>query len=153
MCWTMAPTVHVFLPIRRTGRGSSSRSTARLMDSRQPFPKRRARPSSVIRVFGDKVLRTIGQIIRNDIRHGHDAGFRYGGDEFAVILAGADATVALRIGERIRTDLEQAENFGTSLSIGIAEYKPGMNSADLTRCADEALYRAKSQGRNNVCVA
>lgn len=102
---------------------------------------------------GDKVLRTIGQIIRNNIRHGHDAGFRYGGDEFAVLLAGADSKVALRIGERMRTDLEQAENFGSSLSIGIAEYKAGMNSADLTRCADEALYRAKSLGKNNVCVA
>ena len=102
---------------------------------------------------GDKVLRTIGQIVRNNIRHGHDAGFRYGGDEFAVLLAGTDSKIALRIGERMRTDLEKAENFGSSLSIGIAEYKAGMDSADLTRCADEALYRAKSLGKNNVCVA
>jgi diguanylate cyclase (GGDEF)-like protein len=101
---------------------------------------------------GDSVLRTVGQIILKNTRRGQDAGFRYGGDEFAVVLGGADVQVALRIGERIRLDLEQAENFGTSLSIGIAEYKAGMTSADLLRCADDALYRAKSLGRNTVCL-
>ena len=101
---------------------------------------------------GDSVLRTIGKIILKNTRRGQDAGFRYGGDEFAVVLGGADVQVALRIGERIRLDLAQAENFGTSLSIGIAEYKAGMTSADLLRCADDALYRAKSLGRNTVCL-
>jgi diguanylate cyclase (GGDEF)-like protein len=102
---------------------------------------------------GDKVLHTIGQIIQQNIRRGYDLGFRYGGDEFAAILVGAESDVALKIGERIRKDLENAENFGVSLSIGIAEYSEGMDSALLTRRADEALYRAKSLGKNTVCVA
>jgi diguanylate cyclase (GGDEF)-like protein/PAS domain S-box-containing protein len=102
---------------------------------------------------GDQVLRTIGQIINKNTRRGQDRGFRYGGDEFAVVLVGADTQVALSIGGRIRVDLEHAENFGTSLSIGIAECKPGMTGDDLMRHADDALYRAKSLGRNTICLA
>jgi diguanylate cyclase (GGDEF)-like protein len=102
---------------------------------------------------GDKLLKLVGQIIMGSIRRVQDSGFRFGGDEFAVLLVGADAKVGLRIGERIRTELEKAENFGTSISVGVAEYQPEMNSAEFTKRADEALYRAKSQGRNTVCLA
>lgn len=102
---------------------------------------------------GDKVLKTIGKIIMGSIRRAQDSGFRFGGDEFAVLLVGADGKVGLRIGERIRSELEKGENFGASLSVGVAEYQAGMSSADFTKRADEALYRAKSQGRNTVCVA
>jgi len=102
---------------------------------------------------GDKVLKTIGKIILGSFRRGQDLGFRFGGDEFAVLLVGADGNVGQRIAERIRAELEKSENFGASLSVGVAEYQAGMNSTDLTKRADEALYRAKSEGRNTVCVA
>jgi diguanylate cyclase len=102
---------------------------------------------------GDQVLRTMGRVIHDNIRRGLDQGFRYGGDEFAVLLPNADSNAASRIGGRMLTDLTNEENFGTSLSIGIAEYHPGMPARELTRLADEALYRAKALGKNAVCVA
>lgn len=103
--------------------------------------------------IGDQVLRTAGQLIQKNIRAASDKGFRYGGDEFAVILGDARAETARRIAERIQKGLEEAENFGVSLSIGIARYNDTMSPAALARTADEALYRAKSLGKNVICVA
>jgi diguanylate cyclase (GGDEF)-like protein/PAS domain S-box-containing protein len=102
---------------------------------------------------GDQLLRTLGRVIKDNIRRELDQGFRYGGDEFAVLLSNADARAASRIGERMLADMTNKENFGTSLSIGIAEYHHGMPGKELTRLADEALYRAKALGKNTVCVA
>ena len=102
---------------------------------------------------GDDVLRTIGRLVHKNIRGGLDEGFRFGGDEFAVILPGVTAATAVVIAERLRCDLENAENFGTSLSIGVAEYKNGMPAAALARAADKALYRAKALGKNRVFQA
>lgn len=102
---------------------------------------------------GDHVLRSVGRCIQASIRSRTDDGFRYGGDEFAVILSGGDASVALHIAERLRKQFEHIENYGTSLSVGIAEYQKDMHSTALLRHADEALYRAKALGKNYSCVA
>jgi len=102
---------------------------------------------------GDRVLKTLGRLIRKNIRAHTDGGFRCGGDEFSVIAFGATAEIAAQIAERLRLDYQENETYGTSLSIGIAEYRPGMNTKDFIRSADDAMYRAKALGKNNLFVA
>ncbi len=104
-------------------------------------------------LIGDDVLATVGEVIRKNIRTGGDEGFRYGGDEFAVLLMGATPDVGERVARRMVEQFEGAENYGTSLSIGIAAYKNGMHANDLVRLADEAMYQVKASGKNGIRLA
>jgi len=103
---------------------------------------------------GDALLAEVGNVIRASIRTtAYDEGFRCGGDEFAVLLHNFVAGGPLVVAERMREKFEAVESYGTSMSIGIAEFKPGMTVSTLVRAADDALYGAKGQGKNAVCVA
>ena len=103
---------------------------------------------------GDVLLRSVGKIIRRSIRHeSGDEGFRYGGDEFAVLLEGVASGEAMVVGERMRVDFEKGQQYGTSMSIGLAQLKPGMLPAELITASDEALYEAKASGKNVIHVA
>lgn len=101
---------------------------------------------------GDLVLQTVGRLINQNIRAGHDEGFRCGGDEFAVVLRGADADVASGIGQRLQESFAEAQNYGTSLSIGVAQHEPSMNPKAFIQAADRALYRAKMAGKSCISV-
>ena len=101
---------------------------------------------------GDRLLRTVGELIQRQIRK-NDEGFRYGGDEFAVILKGATGQASMNAVARMQKDFMEQERRETSLSFGIAEYREGMDSKGLMKAADEALYRAKSAGKNTVELA
>ncbi len=107
-------------------------------------------------LLGDEILRDISRIIEKCIRK-TDAGARYGGDEFAVILRGSDSHQARSVGERIRVNLESAMNEKGILltcSIGIASWRTdGVMRGTIIQAADEALDAAKQAGRNRVCVA
>ncbi len=103
---------------------------------------------------GDQVLTGIGKSIRSRIRcRVGDEGFRYGGDEFAALLIAAHTNAGLRVGKALQQDLEETDNYGTTLSIGVAEFEKGMDSNALVKAADKALYKAKSEGKNTICVA
>lgn len=102
---------------------------------------------------GDQLLRNVGQLVREHIRQDRDGGFRYGGDEFAVLLPDAKMNVAERIANQVREGFESIEQFGTSMSIGVAAWKAGMDGQALVKAADEALYAAKSAGKNTVRVS
>lgn len=99
---------------------------------------------------GDKVLKKIGEIVVNCIRNNVDTGYRYGGDEFAIILIGVDLNKALDIAERLRTMIEKTELGTITVSIGLAEYGGTMDSETFVKAADDALYLAKSSGGNRV---
>jgi diguanylate cyclase (GGDEF)-like protein len=106
---------------------------------------------------GDQILRTVGDIIRTDVRV-VDVCARYGGEEFAVILRDADIPWAVAIAERIRSTIyaypfkHDGIRSQLSVSIGIASFPQDATSAeDLIKKADEALYMAKRTGRNRVC--
>ena len=102
---------------------------------------------------GDQVLLTVANAISTTIR-GSDAGCRWGGDEFFVILQGAPIDVAGRVGERIRRRVETAKMVfegNVTVSVGVARFDPERdNELQLFKNADEALYRAKKEGRNAV---
>jgi diguanylate cyclase (GGDEF)-like protein len=110
--------------------------------------------------IGDEALRLVADVVRTHLRRS-DAGGRYGGDEFVVILPGLDATKAVDIAERVRTALVEATTHAASAgrlpriktSIGVALFPDDATSPDaLIKAADEALYLSKRLGKNCVSV-
>jgi diguanylate cyclase (GGDEF)-like protein len=110
---------------------------------------------------GDAVLRALAETIGAELRHG-DIAARFGGEEFAVVIPGADRDSALQVAERIRSAIEarrvHEETAGqplrATISIGVATYpSDGLTPKALTHEADQALYRAKDRGRNQVVGA
>ena len=89
---------------------------------------------------GDEMLRKVGQIINNSIREGVDSGYRYGGDEFAIIIE-SNLNVAKEIGRRIQMSLKEKSNI--TASIGYKKFSEEMSDKELVSEADKNLYRAK----------
>lgn len=99
---------------------------------------------------GDKVLKRIGEIVKHCIRFNVDSGYRYGGDEFSVLLIGASLDQALAIAERIRSSIEQAEFQNITVSIGLSEYRDTYDLEGFVKSADDAMYLAKHLGGNQI---
>ena len=106
---------------------------------------------------GDKVLRALGEEIRKNFRT-MDTGFRHGGEEFLVLLPETTAEAAVIPAERLRTRFSaipflphpDGEPRTVTISIGVAEFRPGTSVDDLVRSADRAMYAAKNAGRNRT---
>ncbi len=107
---------------------------------------------------GDKLLRLLAHIMVSSTRRYVDLPFRYGGDEFALILPQCDTKVARKITHRIIERFNQKDAAPASLSAGIARFihyedRPFSESIDdLILRADEALYEAKKKGGNTLIV-
>lgn len=103
---------------------------------------------------GDKALKDFADLLREKIR-AEDAAARWGGEEFIIILPHTAHEEAAALAERIRVACEQhfASLHGLSASFGVAELQPGEDNDSFIRRADDALYRAKNEGRNRVVVA
>lgn len=106
---------------------------------------------------GDRVLRLVADEITAWKRR-PDAAFRYGGDEFAVLLPETDQSeahaAAKRLAERwsrLPTEAAAGSTLGCTLSIGLAQYRAGDSPQELIQRADGAAYMAKRSGRN--CIA
>ncbi len=99
---------------------------------------------------GDQLLASLSQILCSCIRQNVDTVYRYGGDEFAILLIEADISQARSIAERIRRAFEAKQIDRCTLSLGVAQLQPKGNPEDLIRMADEAMYRAKRAGGNRV---
>ncbi len=95
---------------------------------------------------GDEVLRKAGHIIRSCIRENVDSGYRYGGDEFAVILIEADVDIAKEIGERIKRAFKRDGK--VTVTIGYGRLKDGMGVEDIVSEADVELFKGKRGGKN-----
>jgi diguanylate cyclase (GGDEF)-like protein len=110
---------------------------------------------------GDEILKELGKLIKKNIRE-IDIGARYGGEEFAIILPYTDLEGAKKGAQRIK-NIITAHSFRREISLpskkltismGIASHSPESDSAKgLVQKADEALYTAKKQGKNRICVS
>lgn len=99
---------------------------------------------------GDEVLQAVARCLQRSARQG-DTVVRYGGEEFALVLPGADPAQALGVAERIHQDLQRTRAGGlqVTVSIGVATAATGSTDLDqVLKHADEALYAAKRAGRN-----
>lgn len=108
---------------------------------------------------GDRALKAIAYVCRTNLRQ-IDISGRYGGEEFIVMLPETSLRVAREVAERLRQSIEQlemtveGERIPLKASVGLAPVGPHTpDLATLIRMADSALYKAKREGRNRVCVA
>ena len=81
---------------------------------------------------------------------------RWGGEEFVILCPSTNLAGACAVAEKIRADIESydfpAAGGGKTCSFGVAEYRPDEAPEAVIKRADEALYRAKGSGRNQVCA-
>ena len=97
---------------------------------------------------GDGILRRIGGLIKEKIRSNVDKGFRYGGDEFTIILPEAGLKQAESIVRRILDALRDESE--ATLSIGLVEFKPEFDARQMVSLADEAMYQSKNSGGDRI---
>jgi len=106
---------------------------------------------------GDQVIKEMGRKLGSSLRK-YDFAGRYGGEEFFVIFPNTTAQTALSISERFRKEIEKktftyaGERLSISVSIGVAQYRPGDSQEKWVVRADMAMYRAKQEGRNKVSL-
>lgn len=126
---------------------------------------------------GDEVIKEVAHVINQSIRKNIDWATRFGGDEYAIVIPGANAAVSKNVADRIRETFKQrnfrpkGEIVNKTLSLGVADCyhcegtpTPGFDlefhpfdyekiATELIRKADKALYKAKNSGKNKVVVA
>lgn len=107
---------------------------------------------------GDEVLKAVANSIKNQLRN-VDMVFRFGGEEFLILLSNTSREAAAMVGERLRY-AAQAEDYQAdetlielTVSLGCSTLLPGESAQSLLRRADSALYVAKREGRNRLAMA
>ena len=105
---------------------------------------------------GDRVLQMVARVFQESLRR-HDVACRYGGEEFVGILPSTPSGGAATVAERLRVEIEEAvvDGLTVTISLGVASVPEleATSAENLIELADQALYRAKKAGRNQVCVA
>jgi len=106
---------------------------------------------------GDEVLRSVGQTLASMLRD-YDVGGRYGGEEFAVVLAETTPQDMVKMADRVREAIESLDDHGkasgihVTISIGVAVLRDDDTIETLLQRADSALYQAKDAGRNQTVL-
>lgn len=106
---------------------------------------------------GDTILREVAKIMQSRCRQ-IDVVARYGGEEFIIMLTGAGEKDAFDIAEKIRSAVEakkfkfKNDTYNPTISIGVAEFSNEKDKDELIEKVDKALYKAKHEGKNKVCV-
>lgn len=108
--------------------------------------------------YGDEALRHVGNLLRCNLRS-TDLCARYGGEEMIALMPGTDVAQAKLMADRLRESiantpllLSDGRQLDLRVSGGISQWQPGIRMVDLIRSADQALYRAKEGGRNQIQV-
>ena len=108
---------------------------------------------------GDRILIELGEVIRDCLRKS-DTAYRYGGDEFMVLLPETRAGEAIKVAERIRVRFPPRNSYrlqdgsaNPTLSIGVAEYRPTETLSEFIRRADQTMYEAKGRGGNQSLLS
>lgn len=152
-----------------TGAGNRRGLDTKLADVVNSF-KRTGTPSSIVlldldhfktvndihgHAVGDQILKSVTEIVNLRIRV-TDSLYRIGGEEFVVVLEGADLHRAAHLAEQLRTLVDANElvpDHTVTISLGVAELKIGESPNDWLHRADEALYCAKGAGRNSTSLS
>jgi diguanylate cyclase len=109
---------------------------------------------------GDEVLKIVARTLKEGVK-GQDTVSRYGGEEFAILLPRTGLDGAMTVADQIRarlarrtvTNRRTGQSYGAvTLSIGVAQYRQGEPLEQFVQRADQALYRAKNEGRNRVAT-
>ncbi|MDE2313526.1 MAG: GGDEF domain-containing protein, partial [Elusimicrobia bacterium] len=101
---------------------------------------------------GDRLLKTFAAFILQSIRRDVDAAFRYGGDEFIVLLPGLSEKRARAIAERIAACGGKAGREGLRFSYGVASLSADMGPKDLLERADRRMYRMKASRKSKAAA-
>ena len=109
-------------------------------------------------VIGDRVIRNAAKLFIKSLRDEVDSIYRYGGEEFAVIMRNTSEPAGAMVMERYRIKLERmivpvsGIELRTTMSLGIGEYRPEWKAEDFVAQVDAALYIAKRAGKNRVAA-
>jgi diguanylate cyclase (GGDEF)-like protein len=101
-------------------------------------------------VEGDKVLRTVGKLIGRSIRKNVDVAFRYGGDEFVIVLPELRSSLLAPVAARIKQSIEAGLPDGMTVSLGVAQYSPDYSVENFVKHADQAMYESKKSGKGQI---
>nr|WP_255612589.1 GGDEF domain-containing protein [Alcanivorax sp. 1008] len=104
---------------------------------------------------GDEVIKLVTARIRDSLRD-HDFLIRWGGEEFLLLIPGADEGTAIKIGQRVLDRVRRHQGVASgraTVSVGVAMHQPGLDGKRTVKAADEALYQAKRAGRDRMVVA
>lgn len=100
---------------------------------------------------GDALLRSVGRLLFETIRKEVDSAYRYGGDEFTVLLPGTDGEAAIVFAERVRRGVRELDR-GVRASLGVCPFDPHNRALQVVEKADEAMYLAKRSGGDRVAA-
>ena len=109
--------------------------------------------------IGDVCLRRVAQTIKQALRRPADLAARYGGEEFVIVLPNTQLEEAVQILSRVRRTLtkkfflHENKRLLITFSAGIAQHRPGESQDHIFKRADDALYRAKKSGKNQILVS
>jgi len=108
-------------------------------------------------IGGDQVLRRLGHVIKRCLRE-TDSAYRYGGEEFTILLPMTTSADGAITAERIRTEFKKEifspmsdQNVHLTLSVGLAQYNPQEDIKAFVQRADQLMYQAKKNGKDRVC--
>jgi two-component system cell cycle response regulator len=108
-------------------------------------------------IEGDQVLQRLGQVVKNCLRQ-TDSAYRYGGEEFTVLLPMTTSKEGIVTAERIRSEFKKetftpvpGREVHMTVSIGLAQYESNEKIKDLIERADQFMYRGKKHGKDRVC--
>ena len=107
---------------------------------------------------GDQILKAVATSIKNQLRN-VDMVFRFGGEEFLILLSNTSREAAAMVGERLRYSSQMADyqvegkQIELTVSLGCSTLLPAESADSLLRRADSALYVAKREGRNRLAMA
>lgn len=101
-------------------------------------------------VEGDRLLKDVAHCLDSRMREHEQNVYRYGGEEFVILIPNAGEETGLIVAERLRESVKK--RCGVTISIGVVNYINLENASDPIKCADQAMYEAKKSGKDRAVI-